>query len=74
MYSPDGLGLSGDGINVRRIDEAGSRYRYRYSGLRLLQHTGGRLVLAPRAWSIHDGRIIVLPDDDTLRFEYVIRR
>jgi len=74
VYSPDGLGLRDDGIQVRRIDDAGSRYRYRYSGLRLLQHTGGRLVLAPRAWSIHHGRIIVLPDDDSLRFEYVIER
>ncbi len=43
---------------------------YRYSGLRLLVVSGGRIFLLNDGWTLKDGRVVVLPDNGTVRVEY----
>ncbi|OFI38093.1 hypothetical protein BIU82_06230 [Arthrobacter sp. SW1] len=43
---------------------------YRYSGLRLLVVSGGRIFLLNDGWTLKDGRVVVLPDDGSVRVEY----
>ena len=46
--------------------------RYRYEGLRLLEHTGGRYFLVSDGWTPTYGVVWVLEgDDDTLRIDFV---
>jgi len=43
---------------------------YRYSGLRLLVVSGGRIFLLNDGWTLNDGRVVVLPDNGSVRVEY----
>ena len=43
---------------------------YRYDGLRLLDVSGGRLFFLPNGWTVQNGTVVVLPDNDTVRVEY----
>ncbi|NYD79759.1 hypothetical protein [Arthrobacter cupressi] len=43
---------------------------YRYSGLRLLVVSGGRIFLLNDGWTLKDGRVVVLPDNGSVRVEY----
>ena len=48
---------------------AGERYRFRYTGLRMLLRTGGSYVLAPDGWE-QGAAIFVVDDEPSLRFEF----
>jgi hypothetical protein len=74
VYSEQALGLDRDGVVEERVagiapaDE--QRYRFRYSGMRLLEHTGGTYFLVPESWRPGQGTVIMLADDDDrVRFE-----
>ena len=43
---------------------------YRYDGLRLLDVSGGHLFFLPNGWTVQNGTVVVLPDNDTVRVEY----
>jgi len=43
---------------------------YRYTGLRLLVVSGGRIFLLNDGWSLARGRVVVLRDDGSVRVEY----
>ncbi|MFF2840904.1 hypothetical protein [Paenarthrobacter sp. NPDC057981] len=43
---------------------------YRYTGLRLLVVSGGRIFLLNDGWSLDRGRVVVLPDNGSVRVEY----
>lgn len=43
---------------------------FRYSGLRLLVVSGGRIFLLNDGWNLAQGRVVVLPDDGSVRVEY----
>lgn len=43
---------------------------YRYTGLRLLVVSGGRIFLLNDGWSLERGRVVVLPDNGSVRVEY----
>lgn len=43
---------------------------YRYDGLRLLTVSGGRYFFLHDGWTVTDSRVVVLPDDDSIRIEY----
>ncbi len=45
-------------------------YRYVYSGLHLLQRTGGRFFLVPTNWTPGREPMIVLRDEDSVRLEF----
>lgn len=43
---------------------------YRYDGLRLLTVSGGRYFFLHDGWTVKDSRVVVLPDDSSIRIEY----
>ena len=70
VYSKQELDLGAGTIKPVEIPNASSLYRFRYSGLRILVHSGGKYFLVPRNWPDATRPVaIVLPDDGSLRFE-----
>jgi hypothetical protein len=70
VYSKQRLYIKSGGVLEARIGDADSTYRFRYSGLRLLLRSGGSYYLLPASWSARHGVVIVLPEDQSMRFEY----
>jgi hypothetical protein len=70
IFSPKKLQLSMPGIVETRFTDPNSAYGFRYDGLRLLLHSGGKYFLLHDAWNGEHGRVIVIPDDNALRFEF----
>jgi hypothetical protein len=69
VYSPRRLQL-GPEIDETRFPESDSAYRYRYRGLRLLDHAGGKYFLIPDGWTQERARLIVVRDDAATRVEF----
>ncbi|MEE1620361.1 hypothetical protein ACQ3I4_07340 [Zafaria sp. Z1313] len=71
VHSADPLGIDAPGAAVEELPE-GAGYRYRYTGLRLLEHTGGRYFLVSDGWTRRYGVIVVLPSDEPgIRYDFV---
>ncbi len=70
VYSNKDLQIEGPGVSKVWFSQDDSAYRYRYDGLRILQESGGKFYLMPVDWSLPDNKIIVLPDDGTVRLEF----
>jgi hypothetical protein len=71
VYSKQDLDLGAGTVKRDEIQDANSLYRFRYSGLRILVHSGGKYFLVPRNWPASARPVaIVLPDDGSLRFEF----
>lgn len=60
------LGIDAPGVTESRV----GKDAYRYHGLRLLHHHEGRFLLVHDGWSRQDGVLLILHDDDDLRFEF----
>jgi hypothetical protein len=58
------------GVAEEVLGEAGTPDAFRYAGLKLLLHSGGRYFLLPVDWAA-DPRTIVLPDSSAQRLEFV---
>jgi hypothetical protein len=72
VYSTHRLVLSGPGVQEHPVAGDEGDFRYRYSGLRLLEHNGGTFFLISDGWTAERGVVIALPDDDpTVRFEFL---
>jgi hypothetical protein len=69
VYSPTKLQLGPD-IEETQFPEPDSAYRYRYRGLRLLDHADGKYFLIPDGWTPERARLIVVRDDATTRVEF----
>jgi hypothetical protein len=69
VYSPRKLQL-GPEIEETRFPEPDSAYRYRYRGLRLLDHADGKYFLLPEGWTPDTARLIVVRDDAATRVEF----
>jgi hypothetical protein len=70
VYSKDDLGIIGQDVVVTPVGDSAAAYRFRYTGLRVLLRSEERyylLALNPSAPA--KGRLIVLVESDTLRFE-----
>ncbi|MGQ0775017.1 MAG: hypothetical protein ACT4NY_11470 [Pseudonocardiales bacterium] len=71
VYSAKRLHIDGRGVVETALGDAEDAYRYRYDGLFLLQRSGGRYFLLTLGWDVGGGgRLIVLPDNDLVRFEF----
>ena len=68
VYAPQQLALDAPGVQVERIEGEDQVYRYRYSGLHLLDHAGGQYFLMPADWA-QQPTLVLLPDDEGLRIE-----
>ncbi len=73
LYSGNRLYLDGPGVVETRLSAPGEEApTYRYTGLRLLEHTGSRYFLVSDEWTRRYGVVFVFPDaDPSLRFEFV---
>lgn len=69
LYSPKKLQL-GPEVPETRFTEPDSAYRYRYDGLRMLDHASGKYFLLPDRWTPERPRLIVIHDDSTVRMEF----
>ncbi len=70
VYSQHDLHVAVDGVENTVFEGTDSDYRYRYSGLRLLQRSGDRLFLVPPGWAPGRSPLVVLRDDGSIRFEF----
>jgi hypothetical protein len=70
IYSTEPLHLDSPGIRTDIIDVDRTPYRYRYSGLRMMDRRGGRYFLVSETWTSQQGVVIVLRDDDKIRAEF----
>jgi len=72
VYSAERLHISAPGAAEEPLDGAASRYRFRYTGLRLLDRVGGKYFLVSEGWTRVHGVVVALPDNDTtIRVEFV---
>jgi hypothetical protein len=75
IYSPRHLHIDAPGAIEEPLPAAESAYRYRYVGLRLLEHTGGHYFLISDQWSPRYGVVVMLGDTDSaIRLEFVRNR
>jgi hypothetical protein len=74
IYSAEGLQINTSGSEEQKLSATDSTYKFRYVGLRLLEHTGGHYFLVTDAWNPQSGTIVMLPDDAPLRLEFVLNR
>lgn len=70
VFSAKDLRISAPGVRATPLDGAGSAYTMRYDGLMLLHRAGDRLILIPADWDPVRSHVIVLRDDDGVRFEF----
>ena len=72
VYSESRIHLVGPGVGETVLPQDDGTSRYRYGGLRLLEHTGGKYFLVSDGWTKKYGVVFVLPDADaSLRFDFV---
>jgi hypothetical protein len=70
VYSPTRLAITAPGSQESAITGANQAYRYRYTGLRLYEHTSGRYFLISDGWNPEEGVVIVLPASESIRLEF----
>ncbi|QQQ79792.1 hypothetical protein IOD16_16190 [Saccharothrix sp. 6-C] len=68
VYAPQRLHITAPGACEEPLPAEGSRYRFRYAGLRLLAKVGAKYFLVSDGWTRDRGTVVVLADDD-LRVE-----
>jgi hypothetical protein len=71
IYSGERMAIAGPGIAVNEIQGTGSKYRYRYSGLRLLVQAGGKYVLLPVGWKSGRDSVFLVPVDGAIRLDII---
>jgi hypothetical protein len=71
LYSVQPLGLDGPGVDHTGLPAGPSRFRFRYTGLKLLVRSGGKYFLVPAGWSSGSGAsTFAIPDGDDIRVEF----
>lgn len=73
VYSSDRIALAGPEIVVDEIQQVGNKYRYRYTGLRLLAQAGGKYVLLPVGWQKGRDSVFLIPYNDAIRLDMISR-
>lgn len=69
-YSDTPLGIQAAGVVEEVVAASGDQTRYRTTGLRLLTRSGGRLFLLHDGWDPRQGTVVVVPDDDEIRWQF----
>jgi hypothetical protein len=74
VFSATPLGIEAPGVREERLtigpDADKSTLRYRTSGLRLLVRSGGRMFLVHDGWTPQQGTVIVLLDNEQVRWQF----
>jgi hypothetical protein len=71
MYTAKPLAISGPDVGRDEFPQQDLRYRYRYTGLRLLIHADGQYFLLPRGWVRGRDSVVVVPDREDVRLEII---
>jgi hypothetical protein len=71
VYSGQDLQIDAPGAEEQRLPPEQSAYLFRYVGLRLLEHTEGTYFLVSDGWTPEYGVVVVLPEDASMRLEFV---
>jgi hypothetical protein len=71
LYSPDRLHITAPEVEEESLPGPDTGYRFRYTGLRFLNYTGGRYVLVSDGWTPRYGVVVLLADRDPVRLEFV---
>ena len=73
-FSATPLGIQAQGVREERlsVEPATTKdtWRYRTTGLRFLVRSGGRMFLLHDGWTPQRGTVIVLPDNDQVRWQF----
>jgi hypothetical protein len=69
VYSAERIAIFGTGVEVAEIAQPGSRYRYQYSGVRLLTRSADKYLLLPVGWQRGRDAVFMLRDDDSIRVD-----
>jgi hypothetical protein len=69
VYSGKPLGIGVEAVGVSQVGTS-EQPLYRYDGLRLLVLSGGRFFFLHDGWTIENGTVVVLPDDNSIRVEF----
>jgi hypothetical protein len=70
VYSAEPLHIDAPGVTPEQLGD-GDAALTRYTGLRLLERTGGRHFLVSDGWTPEYGVVVVLDDRDDVRLEFV---
>jgi hypothetical protein len=73
IYSKDDLRLEAEGVKAEKLGDAEDSYRYRYTGLHVMESATDRYVLINGVWADGRGRLFVISRSDTIRVELVGR-
>lgn len=74
VYSVERIAIAGTGMEVSEIAQPGSRYRYQYSGIRLLTRSADKYLLLPVGWQRGRDRVFLVRDDDSIRIDIAARK
>jgi hypothetical protein len=69
LYSTHQLAISGPGISVNAIFQSDSKYRYQYTGLRIMTTPPGKYLLIPAEWRKGQDSVFFILDDASVRVE-----
>jgi hypothetical protein len=73
-FSPTPLGIQAPGVHEERLNVGSGadkeQPRYRITGLRFLVRSGGRMFLLHDGWTPQRGTVIVVPDNDQVRWQF----
>jgi hypothetical protein len=73
-FSATPLGIEAPGVREERLtsgpDAGKGTLRYRTTGLRFLVRSGGRMFLIHDGWTPQQGTVIVLPDNEQVRWQF----
>jgi hypothetical protein len=71
VYSPKRLEITAPEVKEEALSRTEAAYRFRYTGLRFLDHVGGKYFLVSDGWTPRYGVVVVLADSDPVRLEFV---
>lgn len=71
LYSSKKLHITAPGIAEHSLGGGNTEYGYRYTGLRLLTHTGHQYFLISDGWTPEYGVVVRIADSDPLRLEFL---
>jgi hypothetical protein len=69
VYSPQRMALTAQNVTEQQAGTAGSPI-YHYRGLRLLVLSGHRFFLLHDGWTLANGTVTVIPDDNNVRLDF----
>jgi hypothetical protein len=74
VFSATPLGIQAPGVREEQVtvgpDAGKDALRYRTTGLRFLVRSGGRMFLLHDGWTPERGTVIVLPDNEQVRWQF----